>query len=55
MEGERAYWRSVWQGWLGIAPQKVEPEENLSVEKEDDADVLDMSDITIGGGTHRAG
>ena len=46
MEGERAYWRSVWQGWLGIAPQKVEPrvepEENLGVEKEEDADQEDV-------------
>ena len=49
MEGERAYWRSVWQGWLGIAPQKVEPrvepEENLSVEKEEDADQEDQGDV----------
>ena len=48
MEGERAYWRSVWQGWLGIAPQKVEPcvepEENLSEEKEEDADEEDQED-----------
>ena len=49
MEGERAYWRSVWQGWLGIAPQKVEPrvdpEENPSVEKEEDADQEDQEDV----------
>ena len=49
MEGERAYWRSVWQGWLGIAPLKVEPsvepEENLSVEKEEDADQEDQGDV----------
>ena len=49
MEGERAYWRSVWQGWLGIAPLKVEPrvepEENLSEEKEEDADQGDQEDV----------